>query len=87
MRQTPDTAARRSTPHKLVVVELVVCVLNFRVLKPPQGWSSLRSGSGWMSIDLQATTRVAGVLLQGRNSNCGCNQVWASLMWARCAPL
>ena len=28
-----------------------------------------------MSIDLQATTRVAGVLLQGRNSACGCSQV------------
>ena len=27
-----------------------------------------------MSIDLQATTRVAGVLLQGRNADCGCSQ-------------
>jgi hypothetical protein len=31
MRQTPDTAARRSTPRKLVVVELVGCVVKFRV--------------------------------------------------------
>ena len=37
-----------------------------------------------MSIDLQATTRVAGVLLQGRNSACGCNQVWGSGTWACC---
>jgi len=40
----------------------------------PQGWSSQPSGSGWMSLDLKSPTRVAGVLLQGRNSDCGCGQ-------------
>jgi hypothetical protein len=40
-----------------------------------QGWSSEPQGSGWMIIDLQSATRVAGIMLQGRNNNCGCNQV------------
>ena len=29
-----------------------------------QGWSSISQSSGWMSIDLQGATRVAGILLQ-----------------------
>jgi len=29
-----------------------------------QGWSSVSQNSGWMSIDLQGATRVAGILLQ-----------------------
>jgi hypothetical protein len=40
-----------------------------------QGWSSQPQQSGWMTIDLQSATRVAGIMLQGRNNNCGCNQV------------
>jgi len=44
-------------------------------LTAEQGWSSQPQQSGWMSIDLKAPTRVAGVLLQGRDSSCGCNQV------------
>ena len=44
------------------------------VLTAKQGWSSQPQGSGWMSIDLKAPTRVAGVLLQGRNSASGGNQ-------------
>jgi hypothetical protein len=43
-------------------------------LTAEQGWSSQPQQSGWMSIDLKAPTRVAGVLLQGRSSSCECNQ-------------
>jgi hypothetical protein len=28
-----------------------------------------------MSIDLKSTVKVAGVMTQGRDSSCGCNQV------------
>jgi hypothetical protein len=28
-----------------------------------------------MSIDLKSAVKVAGVMTQGRNSDCGCNQV------------
>jgi len=44
-------------------------------LLPSRARSSQPQQSGWMSIDLKAPTRVAGVLLQGRSSSCGCNQV------------
>ncbi len=40
-----------------------------------QGWSSNVQNAGWMSIDLKSSVTVAGVVTQGRNSNCGCNQV------------
>jgi hypothetical protein len=29
-----------------------------------QGWSSVAQNAGWMSIDMQGATRVAGILLQ-----------------------
>jgi len=50
----------------------------------PQGWSNWK-GLGWSSINLNSLSRIAGVLIQGRNSACGCNQWVTRLLIATSA--
>ena len=49
-----------------------------------QGWSN-KIGLGWSSINLNSLSRIAGVLIQGRDNACNCNQWVTRLLIATSA--